>query len=111
MAGIMKGVTLAELRGLMPWALAGFSISLVTGMVFFITTPTQYTQNVAFYWKIVFMLLAGINVLYLAFDESWPLPEGVDAPLTAKVVAGAGIFLWLGVIFFGRMLPFIGNSF
>jgi len=80
-------------------------------MVFFITTPTQYTQNVAFYWKIVFMLLAGINVLYLTFDESWTLPEGVDAPLTAKVVAGAGIFLWLGVIFFGRMLPFIGNSF
>ena len=91
--------------------LAGFSINLVTGMVFFIATPTQYTTNVAFYWKIVFMLLAGINVLYLTFDESWALPEGVDAPLTAKVVAGARIFLWLGVIFFGRMLPFIGNSF
>jgi len=111
MLGIMKSVPLADLRGLIPWALAGFSINLVTGMVFFIATPTQYTQNVAFYWKIVFMLLAGINVLYLTFDESWALPEGVDAPLTAKVVAGAGIFLWLGVIFFGRMLPFIGNSF
>jgi len=111
MLGIMKSVPLVDLRGLIPWALAGFSINLVTGMVFFIATPTQYTTNVAFYWKIVFMLLAGINVLYLTFDESWALPEGVDAPLTAKVVAGAGIFLWLGVIFFGRMLPFIGNSF
>jgi hypothetical protein len=31
--------------------------------------------------------------------------------LSAKVFAGTSLFLWVGVIFFGRMLPFLGNSF
>jgi hypothetical protein len=36
---------------------------------------------------------------------------GDDAPLSAKVIAGASIFLWVGVMHWGRMLPFIGNAF
>ena len=36
---------------------------------------------------------------------------GDDAPLRAKVVAASAIFLWLGVLFCGHMLPFIGNAF
>src|SRR5437867_12952628 len=51
MLGIMKSVLLAELRGLIPWALAGFSINLDTAMVFFITTPTHDTQHVPLYWE------------------------------------------------------------
>ncbi len=30
------------------------------------------------------MLLAGINILYLTFEESWALERGDDAPLTVK---------------------------
>ena len=26
-------------------------------------------------------------------------------PLLAKVIAGASLFLWLGVIYFGRLIP------
>jgi hypothetical protein len=28
-----------------------------------------------------------------------------------KAVAGAALFLWVGVMFWGSMLPFIGNAF
>jgi hypothetical protein len=31
--------------------------------------------------------------------------------LGAKVVAAVSLFLWIGVMFWGRMLPFIGNAF
>jgi len=34
-----------------------------------------------------------------------------DAPLNAKVFAASGVVLWLGVLFSGHMLPFIGNAF
>ena len=34
-----------------------------------------------------------------------------DASLRAKVVTTVTVALWVGVIYFGRMMPFIGNSF
>ena len=33
------------------------------------------------------------------------LGPGEDAPLLAKVIAGASLFLWMGVIVLGRMIP------
>jgi hypothetical protein len=58
------------------------------------------------------MLLAGTNVLYLTlFDDVWTLGPGDSAPISAKWVAGSQVIIWIGVIFFGRMLPYLGNSF
>jgi hypothetical protein len=33
------------------------------------------------------------------------LRPGDDAPGLAKLIAGASLFLWLGVIYFGRLIP------
>lgn len=111
MLGMMKNVSFVPLH-LLPLGLVGFAMNVFTGMLFFIATPGQYTENVAFYWKMIFMLIGGINILYLMmFDEAWAVKPGDDAPITAKVVAGSTIFMWTGVIYFGRMLPFLGNSF
>ena len=53
-----------------------------------------------------------ISVLYLTlFDDVWALGIGEDAPPSAKFVAASQIFLWVGVIYFGRMLPYIGDAF
>ena len=112
MLGMMKSVPVRALHRLLPWGILGFGINAVTGMLFFIATPEQYTQNVAFHWKVVLIVLAGINVLCLTmFDEVWALGPGDDAPLALKVIAACAIFLWVGVIYCGRMLPFLGNAF
>jgi len=112
MLGIGKNLPFAALHRMLPLGILGFAINSMTGMLFFIATPGQYTQNVAFFWKIVLVMLAGVNLLYLTmFDEPWALGPGDDAPLTSKVIAASAIFLWIGVIYCGRMLPFIGNSF
>jgi uncharacterized membrane protein len=112
MLGMLKKVPFSALHALLPVGVAAFALNLFTGMLFFVATPGQYTQNVAFYGKVVLMLAAAANILYLTvFDEVWTLGPEDDAPLTAKLIAGSGILLWLGVIFCGRMLPFIGNSF
>ena len=112
MLGIGKNLPFAALHRMLPLGILGFGINSMTGMLFFIATPGQYTQNVAFFWKIVLVMLAGVNLLYLTmFDEPWALGPGDDAPLTSKVIAASAIFLWVGVIYCGRMLPFIGNSF
>jgi uncharacterized membrane protein len=112
MLGMMKKVPFSALHSLLPVGVSAFAVNLVTGMLFFVATPGQYTQNVAFYGKVVLMIGAAANILYLTmFDEVWTLGPEDEAPWTAKVIAGSGILLWLGVIFCGRMLPFIGNSF
>jgi uncharacterized membrane protein len=112
MLGMANGVSFASLHRLLPWGMLGFGLNLFTGMCYFISTPDQYTKNVSFYWKIALMMLAGVNAIYFTvFDEPWALGEGDDAPLKTKVLAASAIFLWVGVMFFGLMLPFLGNAF
>ena len=112
MLGVVKGISYASLHALLPWGMLAFAINLSTGMLFFIGASSQYTSNVSFFAKIALVLLAGMNVIYFTvFDDAWAV-KADDAPsLTAKIMAASTIALWFGVIYFGRMMPYIGNSF
>lgn len=110
--GLMKNAPFVDVHRLLPWGVLGFVINSVTGMLFFIGQAFQYIENPSFHLKVVCMLLAGFNVLYLTvFDEVWALRPGDNAPLSAKLVAASQVCLWIGVIYFGRMLPYIGGAF
>ena len=110
--GVMKGVSFASLHRLLPWAALGFGMNIGTGMLFFVGIPGQYIHNAAFYWKIGLAMLAGANALYFTIlDEPWSLGPKDDAPLTAKIAAASAMVLWIGVMYCGSMLPFLGNSF
>jgi uncharacterized membrane protein len=110
--GMIKSVSYTALHRVLPWGVLGFAINLTSGMLFFITQPEQYIENIALQWKVVLIVLGGINVLYFTiFDHAWTLESGQDAPLTGKVMAVVTIAVWLGVIYLGRMMPFIGGSF
>ncbi len=112
MLGIMRNVSFKTLHRLLPWAILGFALNVLTGMLFFVAASSQYTTNVTFQWKIALVLIAGANALYFtAFDQPWTLGPGDEAPMTAKVAAVSAIVLWVGVMFCGSMLPFLGNSF
>ncbi len=110
--GVMRGVSFASLHRLLPWAALGFGLNVVTGMLFFIGIPGQYIHNASFYWKIGLVMLAGANAVYFTlFDEPWSLGPGEEAPLTAKIAAVSAMVLWVGVMYCGSMLPFLGNAF
>jgi uncharacterized membrane protein len=110
--GFMRGVSFAALHRLLPLGILGFAINTITGFLFFIGAPGQYTENPAFYWKIILMMLAGANFLYVTVvDEAWAVGAGDDPPAIIKFSAASALVLWLGVTYFGRMLPFIGNAF
>jgi uncharacterized membrane protein len=112
MLGLGKGMSFASLYQLLPLGMLGFGLNLVTGMAFFIGAAEQYTKNTVFYWKISFVVLGAINVLYfMILDDAWSVGPGDEAPLTAKLAAVSAIFVWIGVLFFGHMLPFLGNAF
>jgi hypothetical protein len=110
--GWLRGMSFASVHRLLPFGLMGFGINFITGMFFFIAASEQYTQNVAFHWKVVLLMLAGVNYLVLTvYDEAWALPASAEAPLSGKLLGGSALVLSIGVMYFGRMLPFIGNAF
>jgi hypothetical protein len=112
MLGMMKSASFAALHRMLPWAVLGLGINVVSGMMWVIATPEQYMTNVSFFWKMGFLLLAGFNLLYITnFDEPWNVAAGQDASFRAKVLAFSAIACWVCVMYFGRMLPFLGNAF
>jgi hypothetical protein len=112
MLGVAKKISFSALYQLMPLGMLGFALNLVTGMFFFIGAPQQYTKNPVFYWKMVFVILAAINVLYfMLLDQPWTVGPEDEAPFGTKIMAASAIFLWIGILFFGHMLPFLGNAF
>ena len=110
--GWMRNAPLEGVRRLLPWGLWGFVANAVTGMMFFIGQAFQYIENPAFHWKMMCILLAGADVLYLTWhDEVWALGPNQDPPALVKVLAASQVVLWIGVIYFGRMLPYLGDAF
>jgi hypothetical protein len=112
--GLMKQVPFADVHRLLPWGMLGFGANLITGMLFFVGQPKQYLDSAPFYWKIVFLMIAGANFLYLTvFRKAWTEhPESRwDATLADKAMAFLSMFAWLAALYCGRMLPFIGHAF
>jgi hypothetical protein len=111
--GVMRRVPFADVHRLLPWGMLGFGANLITGMLFFIGQPRQYIDSAPFYWKVVFLMIAGANFLYLTvFRKAWTADaDGWDASLADKAMAVSSLFAWLAVLYGGRMLPFIGHAF
>jgi len=118
MLGVAKGLPLVTLKRLIPWGVLGFGLCLATGLVFVegvganlfgdnaydVIARNEYLQL-----KLIFIFLAGINVLAYHLTGTARAVEalgpGDDAPLLAKVIAGTSLFLWVGVVVFGRLIP------
>jgi hypothetical protein len=105
--GVAKGLPLEPLSRLLPWGILGFAITLVTGIGFYVGNPDQY-QSFAFAAKMAFIALAGVNTIVFRITGMWrriyPVGAGQDVPMGAKLAAASSLFLWFGVMFWGRML-------
>src|SRR5690606_14010277 len=112
--GFGKGLPIGALERLLPIGIAAFAVNAVTGIVFVAGNPIggamAYLENLAFQLKMLLILLAGINVavFYLtgiahAAESAGPSGDAVPA---AKVIAGASLAFWVGVIVFGRLIMY-----
>lgn len=113
--GFMPRVPIAALHRLVPWAIGGFALCLATGLIFFVGTPEQYVPNESFWVKVLFLAIAGANML--AFETTQrrradALPAGAPTPPAFKVIGSLSLASWFLVLYWGRMLPFaVGASF
>jgi len=104
-------LSFASLHQLLPLGIIGFGLNLATGMMFFVATPKQYTGTL-FLLKMILVVAGALNLLYfMLFKGPRAVGDNDDAPATTKVMAASAIVIWLGVLFCGHMLPWLGNSF
>ena len=112
--GFFRRVSISAAKELMPLALIGFAINAVTGVVFLIGLPAQYANNRIWWFKVGFILLAGLNALVYETKFSARVmtlePHG-DTPAALKLIGLISLVSWLAVLYCGRMLPFLGDAF
>jgi hypothetical protein len=115
--GVAKALPARPLQRLMPWALGGFAVSLVSGVLLVRANPPEYLGaplNLAFYAKILCLVLIGLNdILYFSTGlkrEVDGVGAGEAASASAKIVASVSLALWFSVIYLGITLPFFGSG-
>lgn len=105
--GVIRGVSIRAVLTLLPFAIAGFVVNLLTGVMFFCFDPFGYWGNPAFKIKMTLVMIAGLNALWFTFAEHRKLAaaEGdQDVGVATKISAGASLLLWFTIILFGRLI-------
>ena len=97
-------------KELVPWSWGAFIVATITGLGMFITRAAAHVVNPAFQWKIVLLLLAGVNMAYFHFRvykqiERWNTSS--NTPTQLKVIGSLSLFLWSGVMLAGRWVGHI----
>ena len=103
----LRGVPVSEVAGrLLPWALAGFVLMAISGLLLFYSGPVRASANIFFRIKMAMIALTGINALLFHFTiyrrvADWdcdPTP-----PMRARLAGFCSLLLWSGVVICGRM--------
>ena len=112
--GFLKSIPLRAAMQMRAWAAAGLVINLITGVMFFVGAPGQYINNPAWWSKLLFLVVAMVNVAVFETRQGRRILEITaeeDTPTSFKIAGAVSIGSWAAVLYFGRMLPFIGNAF
>ena len=96
-------------RRLAPWMMAGFAVMVMSGALLFYAVPVKTYLNIFFRLKMVFLLMAGLNVAVFHFITSRTMPQwDVEAnlPLRARLAGGVSLALWAAIAVCGRMIAY-----
>jgi hypothetical protein len=97
------------MRQVMRWALPGFGIIFVTGLLLFLAQAESVYTNVYFRVKMLMLLLAGINAAVFQFKYYPKLllwDTGETTPIGAQVIAVVSLVFWMIVIACGRLMAY-----
>jgi hypothetical protein len=107
--GVGSRIPVAAAQRLVNWGLAGFAVSILTGLTFLLTEPDQYIYNPAFHLKVLFIAIAGANAglfAVLPFGRQLPSVPSPPVPVSARVIASVSLTLWIAIIVAGRLITF-----
>jgi hypothetical protein len=96
-------------RDVVKWTWVAFALTVITGLLMFITNAEVYFNNFQFRSKMVLIALSGINMLVFELTSGravhlWDNDEA--APPAGRLAGALSLLLWIGVIFLGRWIGF-----
>jgi hypothetical protein len=101
---------MSEVLGqLNPFLFVGFAIMVISGLLLFSGDPPAFWGTFFFKIKMIFLILAGLNVLIFNATIGHRVAEWDLAPKTpraAKVAAVVSIVLWVAIVAAGRAIAY-----
>ena len=94
---------------LLPWTWAGFAIMFVSGSLLVSIEAGRLYSNIYFRMKVLFLILAGMNVLVFHLTVYRSVPAWDQArvtPLRARVAGGLSLLLWFSILSCGRAIGY-----
>ncbi len=106
----LRRVPVSEVtRRLLPWMIGGFTIMVISGALLFYAIPIRSWHNVFFRFKLILLVVAGINV-WVFHARVWRSVSDWDAdpvtPPAARAAGAASLALWAAIIVSGRMIAY-----
>ena len=98
------------MQDVLPLTWGAFAVALVTGFLLFSSEAIKYAAIFAFQFKMVLLLLAGLNMVYfhvITFRNIHLWDELADTPRAAKIAGIVSLCLWTGVVICGRIIGFV----
>ncbi len=96
-------------NGLRIWKRIGFCIMVTMGVLLAGSEAEKYSINPFFWWKMVFLGLALAHAFlfrHSVYGKAAEFDASGVIPGKAKAVAALSIFLWFGVLTFGRLIGY-----
>jgi hypothetical protein len=93
----------------LPLTVAGFVLMVGTGLVLFYAKPVFYYHNLWFRLKLLFILLAMINIVvfhYRVQKSQGAWDANPKPPVSARVSAAVSLSAWILVILMGRLIAY-----
>jgi hypothetical protein len=94
---------------ILKWTWAAFAVTVLTGLLMFITNAPVYYHNLYFRTKMLLLALTGVNMFVFELTagrtiHAWD--KTPSAPLAGKTVAALSLAMWIGIIVMGRLVGF-----
>jgi hypothetical protein len=94
-----------------PWAIGGFAVMFLSGILLVLAEPLKVYQVFAFRLKVIMLFLACLNVLYFHKRVAHNIDHWDQSmPWRAKMVAIVSLVLWMGIIIAGRWTAYYSPS-
>jgi hypothetical protein len=108
LADRMRAVTRVS-REMLRVTWVAFIGAVLTGVLFFAANATTYWFNAAFRFKMLAILLAGVNMLVFQF-MTWRTvgqwDRNTPPPAAAKLAGALSLLLWTATLVLGRVIGF-----
>lgn len=106
----MRRVPVSQVAGrLLPWARAGFVVMVISGALLFYAIPVRTFHSIWFRYKVVALILAGLNVWVFHWGvfrrvAEWDLDTFL--PKRARMAGALSLVLWASIVVAGRMIAY-----